>query len=90
MPPPRILQSPLSRLTMWKPTSSILLQKAISWPRMWDCPHIKLLVDYFHWVRNKEPLEELDQCASMLVHAHFAEDIGRAYPSEPKEITTIL
>ena len=51
-----------------------------------DCPHIKLLLDYFHWVRNKEPLEELDQCASMLVHAHFAEDIGRAYPSEPKEI----
>lgn len=49
-------------------------------------PHVKLLVDYFHWVRNNEPLETLDACASMLVHAHFAENEGRAYPKEQKEI----
>ena len=49
-------------------------------------PHIKLLVDYFHWVRNKEPLEEVTQCGDLLIHSHFAEDIDRAYPCEDKKI----
>lgn len=49
-------------------------------------PHVKLLVDYYHWVRNKETLEELDDCADILVHAHFAEEEKRSYPKEDKEI----
>lgn len=49
-------------------------------------PHVKLLVDYFHWVRNKESLEEVGECGDLLVHSHFAEDIDRAYPCETKDI----
>ena len=51
-----------------------------------DRPHIRLLVDYFHWVRNGETLEDLKDCADLIVHAHFAENIDRAFPSEKLEI----
>ena len=51
-----------------------------------DCPHIKLLVDYFHWVRNGETLEDLKDCSDLIVHSHFAENIDRAFPSEKLDI----
>lgn len=49
-------------------------------------PHIKLLADYFHWVRNGEPLEILKEAAPVLVHTHFAENENRAFPCTDKEI----
>jgi len=50
-----------------------------------DRPHIKLLADYFHWIRNGETAEDLKDCAERIVHTHFAENIDRAFPSEDKE-----
>lgn len=50
-----------------------------------DRPHIKLLADYFHWIRNGETAEDLKACADLLVHTHFAENADRAFPCEAKE-----
>lgn len=47
--------------------------------------HVKLLVDYYHWAIEKEGLDILETAKDVLVHAHFAEEIGRVFPSEDKQ-----
>jgi len=43
-------------------------------------PHVKLLVDIFHMLRNGEAPESISRHADLIAHAHVAENAGRAQP----------
>jgi sugar phosphate isomerase/epimerase len=50
-----------------------------------DRENIKLLVDYYHLVMEKEDPEILLKAGSYIKHAHFANPVGRLYPVEAEE-----
>lgn len=43
-------------------------------------PHVKLLVDIFHMLRNGETPDAITRHADLITHAHVAENEGRARP----------
>jgi len=43
-------------------------------------PHVKLLVDIFHMLRNGEAPESISRHADLITHAHVAENADRAQP----------
>lgn len=45
-------------------------------------PHIRLLVDYYHFQRNQENVIDMISSASRLEHVHLANCIDRGYPVE--------
>jgi len=47
-----------------------------------DRENIKLLVDYYHLVMEKEDPEILLRAGSYIKHVHFANPAGRVYPAE--------
>jgi len=57
-------------------TDGLRLSRAV------DRENIKLLVDYFHLVMEKEDPEILLRAGSYIRHIHFANPAGRVYPIE--------
>lgn len=45
-----------------------------------DHPHVRLLVDFFHMLRNEESPEGIGRHADLIVHAHLAEKEERRQP----------
>ena len=50
-----------------------------------DRENIKLLVDYYHLVMEKEDPEIISDAGSYIKHIHFANPIGRVYPIEAED-----
>jgi D-psicose/D-tagatose/L-ribulose 3-epimerase len=50
-----------------------------------DRENIKLLVDYYHLVMEKEDPEIILDAGPYITHTHFANPAGRAYPVEAEE-----
>jgi D-psicose/D-tagatose/L-ribulose 3-epimerase len=50
-----------------------------------DREHIKLLVDYYHLVMEKEDPEIISRAGSYIKHTHFANPAGRVYPVEAED-----
>ena len=50
-----------------------------------DREHIKLLVDYYHLVMEKEDPEIISEAGSYIKHTHFANPAGRVYPIEAED-----
>ncbi|MGI6084227.1 MAG: sugar phosphate isomerase/epimerase family protein [Acetivibrionales bacterium] len=47
--------------------------------------NVALLVDYYHFYLEEEPLSVLSRCVSRIRHVHFAEPKGREIPTVPRE-----
>ena len=47
-------------------------------------PRVKLLADYFHYELGGETADALLAVCDRLVHTHFAETLGRCFPTEMK------
>lgn len=45
-----------------------------------DHPRIRLLTDIYHMRREREPADQISAFASLITHAHIAEDINRTVP----------
>ena len=50
-----------------------------------DRTSVCLLVDYYHFIMEKESLKTLDKLAKDIIHVHFAEPAGRSFPTEEQE-----
>jgi sugar phosphate isomerase/epimerase len=50
-----------------------------------DRENIKLLVDYYHLVMEKENLENILDAGPYIKHTHFANPAGRVYPIEAED-----
>ena len=50
-----------------------------------DRENIKLLVDYYHLVMEKEDPEIILDAGSYIKHTHFANPAGRVYPVEAED-----
>jgi len=50
-----------------------------------DRENIKLLIDYYHFVMEKEDPEIISDAGSYIKHIHFANSAGRIYPVEAEE-----
>lgn len=51
-----------------------------------DSPYVRVLVDFYHFTVEKEPVEHiLKYGREFLRHVHFANPSGRVYPSDPNE-----
>lgn len=51
-----------------------------------ECPNIGILIDYFHYVVEDDPPEEIRRLKGRLFHAHFSQPRGRVLPKR-REIT---
>lgn len=47
-----------------------------------DIPSVKLLVDYYHFMFEKEKLDTIIENGREIIHVHFAKPEGRVFPSE--------
>ncbi len=56
------------------------LAEALSLAREVSRPRIRLLVDSYHLMMEKESLDVLDEAGDFLRHVHFAEVEGRTFP----------
>lgn len=45
------------------------------------CPHIRLLIDYYHLQMEQEPLSIVGKTGQFLQHIHIANPTGRVYPA---------
>nr|WP_122013033.1 sugar phosphate isomerase/epimerase family protein [Maliibacterium massiliense] len=61
------------------------LKEAADVVRMVNHPHVKLLVDYYHFALGNEPVERVRACAGDIVHVHFARLMGRQLPMDARE-----
>jgi sugar phosphate isomerase/epimerase len=50
-----------------------------------DRENIKLLVDYYHLVMEKEDPKIISDAGSYIKHIHFANPAGRVYPIEAED-----
>ena len=50
-----------------------------------DRSSIRLLVDYYHFMMEKESLETLGALTEDIIHVHFAEPAGRSFPTAEQE-----
>lgn len=50
-----------------------------------DRSSIRLLVDYYHFMMEKESLETLVALTEDIIHVHFAEPAGRSFPTAEQE-----
>jgi D-psicose/D-tagatose/L-ribulose 3-epimerase len=50
-----------------------------------DRENIKMLVDYYHLVMEKEDPEIISDAGSYIKHIHFANPAGRVYPIEAED-----
>ena len=50
-----------------------------------DRSSIRLLVDYYHFMMEKENLETLGALTEDIIHVHFAEPAGRSFPTAEQE-----
>jgi len=50
-----------------------------------DHPNVRLLADYFHMLKDGEPVSEIVRFGSILRHAHIAEFAGRGFPGKSRE-----
>lgn len=53
--------------------------------RMVNVPSVRLLVDYYHFIMEKEEMETLRKGMPWIAHVHFAEPQGRRFPQQKKE-----
>lgn len=57
------------------------LQDALLLAKMADAPEVGILADFFHVLKNGEPLSDIRACAPYLFHTHIASfDQDRCYP----------
>ncbi len=54
--------------------------EAAEYVRTLNRPNIRLLVDYYHFLREGERLPAIENCRGILAHAHVAHPIGRVTP----------
>lgn len=50
-----------------------------------DRSSVRLLVDYYHFMMEKESLETLGALTEDIIHVHFAEPAGRSFPTAEQE-----
>ncbi|WMJ87598.1 sugar phosphate isomerase/epimerase family protein [Anaerocolumna sp. MB42-C2] len=50
-----------------------------------DASSIRLLVDYYHFMVEKESIEAIKENGADIIHVHFAEQDGRSFPKNPSE-----
>jgi D-psicose/D-tagatose/L-ribulose 3-epimerase len=60
-------------------------EEGLQLSRAVDRENIKLLVDYYHLVMEKEDPEILLKAGSYIKHVHFANPAGRVYPIEAED-----
>lgn len=53
--------------------------------KMINRPQVGLLTDYYHLAVEREPISHLEQAAKAIGHLHFADPVGRRYPSYANE-----
>ena len=58
------------------------LQQAEELRRAAGCPHIRLLVDYYHLEMEQEPWEHVEDRMEQVAHVHMAEGIRRGFPEK--------
>ncbi len=70
-----------------KNESNILntLEEALRLSQEVDRPRIQVLVDYYHFSLEQEPLEHILAAGNRLRHVHLARVAGRLYPTEMEE-----
>jgi sugar phosphate isomerase/epimerase len=60
------------------------MEEAVRLYRESDKPRVRILEDYYHLVVQNESLDVLRLAGSALAHLHFADPVGRVYPTVPK------
>jgi D-psicose/D-tagatose/L-ribulose 3-epimerase len=61
------------------------LEEAHRLSREADCPNIQVLVEYYHFSLEQEPLDHILAAGCCLRHVHLAKVAGRVYPTEMDE-----
>lgn len=79
-----VVVEPLSR---HETNSLITVGQAADVVRQVDHPSLRLLVDYFHWARDNDSIEDIVAAGPLLAHVHVATMPNRLAPgAEPCEL----